>query len=171
MVPVETHFRKFGHTVHNKLAATRVSSHWASSEALGYRPRAPRPLASSLWKTVKGPPPKQLPREPRWCFHLPKWAHSSWRLRSCRPLYKECIKLPPLSSQRLNNLSDSSPSKSWKNGTQTCLEQAGKAQGARKIIDSRFRSKPHVLMVEAKAGVKTLWLGNLENILHALWMQ
>lgn len=52
-----------------------------------------------------------------------------------------------------------------------CLEQAGKAQGARKIIDSRFVSKPHVVMAEAKARVKTVRSGNLENILHALVME
>lgn len=34
-------------------------------------------------------------------------------------------------------------------------EQAGKAQGARKITDSRVMSEPHALMVEAKARVKT----------------
>lgn len=57
------------------------------------------------------------------------------------------------------------------NPEQAILEPAGKAQGARKIIDSRFVSKPHVLMAEARARVKTVWLRNLENILRALLMQ
>lgn len=47
----------------------------------------------------------------------------------------------------------------------------GKHRVLERFIDSSFMPKPHILMAEAKAGVKPMWLGNLEDILHALSVQ